>query len=408
MHPPLRALFFVDVPHRFAGAQRSLLAALSRIEEHGVDPLVVFPGPGKCVDRYRATGVRTRIVHAPPALMTFGKVHLRAGWWHRGRTLARAVVPYSVKLARLVVREHIDVIHYNTPRGILAAGLAAKLSRRPAVLHLRGTVPFRGALWAAAQALADRIVLVAHALEGELGAAARARATVVYNGVDIPDLPPADRARAELATTHGISALTDPAVSVCVSLSSPVPFKGLHDLFEAVARLRDAGRRLLLLCAGEGQDRRYLDWLDALRRRLGLTEVVHMLGYVADPLALLAAADLCVLSSVDRVTINLPDGHVIEGASNEGLPRTILEAMACGVPVVATDIAGVREQVEDGVTGHIVPQADPAAFAAALERALADTDWRRAAGTRAREIARTRFSVPQAAAGLATALRRGE
>ncbi|RMG22269.1 MAG: glycosyltransferase [Armatimonadetes bacterium] len=163
---------------------------------------------------------------------------------------------------------------------------------------------------------------------------------------------------------------------------------------------------MLLLCAGEGQDRRYLDWLDALRRQLGLTDVVHMLGYVGNPLELLAAADLCVLSSVDRVTIDLPDGDVIEGASNEGLPRTILEAMACGVPVVATDIAGVREQVEDGVTGHIVPQADPAAFAAALERALADTDWRRAAGTRAREIARTRFSVPQAAAGLATALRR--
>src|SRR2546423_1565760 len=114
----LRALFFLDVPHRLAGGQRSLLAALQRIAAHGVDPLVVFPGPGMCVDAYRAAGLRTVIVPAPDSLMVFGKKYLKLGLVRRAFVLLGDVIPYCRTLAELVARESIDVLHFNSPRAI--------------------------------------------------------------------------------------------------------------------------------------------------------------------------------------------------------------------------------------------------------------------------------------------------
>ena len=73
----VKALFFGDTPHRLAGAQRSLLAALRRIGEHGIDPLVVFPAGGAVVDAYREAGVPVRIVEAPPVYTSFNKQVLR-------------------------------------------------------------------------------------------------------------------------------------------------------------------------------------------------------------------------------------------------------------------------------------------------------------------------------------------
>jgi glycosyltransferase involved in cell wall biosynthesis len=78
--------------------------------------------------------------------------------------------------------------------------------------------------------------------------------------------------------------------------------------------------------------------------------------------------------------------------------------MALGVPVVTTDTGGVREQVEEGVTGFVVPPGDPGALADALARVAADPAWRARAQGRAREIVGERFSVEAATAGLAAVL----
>ncbi len=401
----MRALFFVETPHRLAGAQRSLMVALTRVAAHGIEPLAVFPGPGAVEEAYRAAGIPTRIIAAPPSLLLFNKRLLALGARARAGVLVRELIPYWRQLASEVRAGGFEVVHFNTPRGILVGGAAAKLARRPTVLHLRGAADdFGGPYWAAAQLLATRIVLVARAILPSISAPFRGRASVVYNGVKTQ--PPRDQAvaRRALAERLGDPRIVNLGETLFVSLSSLTPFKGLHHLLEAAARLRAQGVSARYVFAGGGGDTRYERFLIGRRAALGLDDIVHVVGFVPDPLELLAAADAAVLPSVHREMLEI-EGQVIDVRGTEGLPRSILEALSLGVPVVASRVQGVVEQLEDGITGLIVPPGDADALARGLARVAGDAAWRSAAGPAGRAAVEKRFTIDAAAAGLARVLR---
>lgn len=163
------------------------------------------------------------------------------------------------------------------------------------------------------------------------------RARVVVNPVapapqDIPEPPPRSRSGPELL---GLGRLN--------------PQKGFDVLIRAFARLDPAlGARLTIV--GGGPERPALERLAA---ETGVGERIAFAGETADPLAALVACDLFVLSS-----------------RFEGMPGVLIEAMACGRPVVATDLPSVRELVE-GLPAPLAPPGDPDALAAAIARALA-------------------------------------
>jgi glycosyltransferase involved in cell wall biosynthesis len=207
-----------------------------------------------------------------------------------------------------------------------------------------------------------------------------------------------------LAARIGVPGLATSDDALFVSLSSFTPFKGLHHLLSTAAILRDRGVRAHYVLAGGGGDASYERFVLARRSELGLDDIVHVLGFVADPLAVLAAADAAVLPSVDHEQLVI-DGVTHDVHGTEGLPRTILEALSLGVPVVATRVQGVVEQIEDGKTGRIVPPSEPAAFADALAAVASDPAWREAAGVAGRKTAHERFTVDAAARGLASVLR---
>ncbi|HEY4122804.1 MAG TPA: glycosyltransferase family 4 protein [Byssovorax sp.] len=398
-----RALFFVDTPHRLAGSQRSLLAALARVNEHGVDPLLVVPADGIVVERARAAGVRVRVVDAPPSFHVYDRRLVDRGWASQAVVFASEVVPFGATLARVADDERADVLHFNTPRGIVTGGAAAGLSGRRAVLHLRGHAAIPRPYWLFAQALADRFLLVARALLPDLSPSAARRAEVVYNGVVAPPVVPRAEARARIAAAHEIA--LDDDVPIVLSLSSFTPFKGLHHLLEALARLAARGAAFHAIFAGGVVGDAYEGWLRRRVDELSLGERVRFVGFVSSTEALLAAADVLALPSVERETLAF-EGRTIDVRGTEGLPRSVLEAMISGRCVVASRVAGVEEQIEDGVTGFVVPPGDVDALTAALSRALADPSLRAAIGERAREVAASRFSVDAAAGGLARALQR--
>jgi glycosyltransferase involved in cell wall biosynthesis len=140
-----------------------------------------------------------------------------------------------------------------------------------------------------------------------------------------------------------------------------VPIKDHATLLHAVATVPDVH----LAVIGDGELRAELQ---ALTTTLGLDDRVHFVGWWLDMPAALVDLDVALLSS-----------------RNEGTPVALIEAAACAIPAVATDVGGVRAVVEDGVTGLLVPPARPDELAAALGRLLADPARRRRMGEGARD-----------------------
>ena len=241
--------------------------------------------------------------------------------------------------------------HYFFPDGV-AAMLLGKWFDRPVVITARGSdiavlsgyaVPRRMIRWAAREASA--VVTVARALKNALIAldVDGDKIVVLRNGVDLKHFTPMDR--------HAVRQQLELSADepVIVSVGRLVPLKG-HDLvIEAIAAL--PGVRLLI--AGSGSEQGALERLAA---RLSVSDRVRFLGQVAhDALPrVYSAADALVLAS-----------------SSEGWANVLLEAMACGTPVVATDVGGSAEVVAAPEAGRIVGERSSRAIAAALGKLLA-------------------------------------
>ena len=216
-------------------------------------------------------------------------------------------------------------------------------------------------LWAdrLMSAFTTTTICVAH---GELSAGLSARTcrpdrtVVIHNGVplDVPRRPPGG---------------TDPVTLLSVGrMRAP---KDLFTLVRAMADLEPGSARLRI--AGDGPDRAAVA---AEVERLGLGGTVELLGTRDDVPALLADADVFVLAS-----------------DSEGLPMSVLEAMAAGLPVVASAVGGVPELVLDGETGILVGPRDTAALAGALARLVADSALRDRLGAAGRLRVEREFSL---------------
>ena len=148
--------------------------------------------------------------------------------------------------------------------------------------------------------------------------------------------------------------------------------KGHRHLIDACARLRDRGVAFDCRLVGYGHLQRALE---CQIRDLGLEDLVRIAGPMPRPevARLLGESDVVALTSVQ-----------VRSGSREGIPVALMEAMACGLPVVASRLSGIPELVEDGVTGCLVPPGDPDAIATAMERLAANPALREQLGRDAR------------------------
>jgi glycosyltransferase involved in cell wall biosynthesis len=149
--------------------------------------------------------------------------------------------------------------------------------------------------------------------------------------------------------------------------------KRTEDLLDTLASLRERGVDALLLLVGDGVDRERLEQLAYGR---GLAKACLFVGYQQDVAPWYAVCDAVVLTS-----------------ANEGTPVTVIEALAASRPVVATNVGGVPDVVEDGVTGFLVRRGDTHALAERLELLARDENRRRTMGERGRDSVLERYAV---------------
>jgi glycosyltransferase involved in cell wall biosynthesis len=218
---------------------------------------------------------------------------------------------------------------------------------------------------------AAAVVAVSHATRDALEAAGVPpdRLHLAENGVDAEAvLEQARAARDEIRASWGASE----GERVVLSLGRLSPEKGHCVLLDAAARLSSTPMRLVLV--GDGPSRHALAAVASGDSR------VRFEGWRDDPWRCLGAADLFVLPSL-----------------REGLPVALLEAMAVGVPVVATRVGGVPHALDGGSCGTLVPPGDPSALATALLDALADPEQGAALAQRARARVRARYGIDRQA-----------
>jgi colanic acid/amylovoran biosynthesis glycosyltransferase len=190
----------------------------------------------------------------------------------------------------------------------------------------------------------------------------------VYNGVDLSQFRPADFRS---------------SVPVIVSIGRLIEKKGFSDLIEACGLLRARGRVFECRIIGEGP----LE--EGLRAQIGAANLgtfVHLMGPQSQTEVATQLAGATIFA--------LPCTREADGGM-DNLPTVIMEAMAAGLPVISTPLAGVPEMVEPGVTGELVPERNPAALAAAIDALLDDLDRMRRLGLRGRQIAGTKFAIQE-------------
>jgi glycosyltransferase involved in cell wall biosynthesis len=339
--------------------------------------------------RLRARGWETVVAHGrvSPGEASLEDAARRAGvHLHPIEQMGRRVSPWSdltvlIRLLRLMRRVQPDVVHTHTAKagalGRVAAALyngARSPRRRCLIVHTFHGHVMHGYFGSVANRLVrvterglasvtDRVVTISDRQRQDIVAryriAAAAKVRVVPLGFELEpllDLPEAELARRLLGVPS--DALVIGFIGRLVSIKQPLA------LVDAFAGLSKSHPHAVLLVVGDGDLRPAVE-RDVARR--GLTRQVVFAGWREDLPTIYAAVDIVALTS-----------------RNEGTPVALIEAMAAARPVVATDVGGVADLVEDGDTGFIVPLDDQRALIDALGRLASDPEERRRLGQNGR------------------------
>jgi glycosyltransferase involved in cell wall biosynthesis len=279
-------------------------------------------------------------------------------------------------LVRLIRAERVSLVHTHSSIDGWIGGMAARWAGTPVVRTRHVSIPIRRGLNPVYRWLADRVITSGEEIRRMVIAAGAPpeRVVAIAAGVALEDfaLP---RASAEVLDSVGMGRRSGgpPIGPIVGSVAMFRGSKGHDHLLDAFARVRARRPEARLLLVGDGGRRA---WAEGLARERGLSDAVTFTGFRTDVPALLGVMDCFALAST----------------RTEGVPQSLLQAGAAGVPVVATRIGGIPEVVEDGVTGLLVPPEDPPALAEAIERVLADPAAAAARARAARKRCEERFS----------------
>jgi sugar transferase (PEP-CTERM/EpsH1 system associated) len=281
------------------------------------------------------------------------------------------------RLIQLIRQHKIHLIHSHEFTANCYSTLAARLAHIPIVctVHGRNYYPQRyyrrlAYRWVArnADALVAVSKNVSQFLQENIGIR-HDTITTIWNGIDLKPFTTKEADRREIRRVLNIK----PEDFVVINVAALFDVKAQEVLLKAAAPILEQNRRTIFLIAGEGPREAYLK---QLAMETGIANHVRFLGFRDDVPSLLRAADVFVLCS-----------------NFEGLPLSVIEAMATGLPVVATNVGGIAELVEHGTSAYLVPPKDPRTLARGILHVMSNSDKATRLGKEARRRARSMFSL---------------
>jgi glycosyltransferase involved in cell wall biosynthesis len=373
---PLRVLFISHSSEMY-GAETSLLTLLRHMDRGHVQPVAVLPGPGPLEERLKRLKIKTFKVGLPL-------------WMGRRRHIPKVMleeIMASLTLRRVIRRERIDAVYTNSIVSFSGA-FAALITGRPHVWHVREILAahpelcfyprydrvlrfvLRSSKLVIANSNATAAQFGIHPLPGKL--------RVVYSGIELEDFA----GPSPFPDIEGVK----PGDWLLAVVGSLQKRKAQDDAIHAVEIAGKAVPGIKLLLVGDG-NREYKDYLRKFASELGISEKVIFAGYR------------------DDVPDILPHCKAVLAPSwEEPLGRAAAEAMASGVPVIGTDSGGLREVIQDGVTGYLVPPRDPSEIAERVISLYRNPETADKMGDRGKEAAREKFSALDYASGIEGAM----
>lgn len=326
-------ILYVETTGEIGGAEVSLLNLLKHIDQY--QPIVVAPKKGPLVAKLQNMKIPVYILPMPQASR-------------------RNSIPWVwsvLRLARLCRRLGVSLVHANHEFANRHAWAAAQLARVPYICHVRNLqteYSFRDYWLGLPKMLIANSETTAQSFARQLRKSQRS--LVIYNGVDLYHF----NGRRVSDETMSFS----PIKFVIAQVGRLVPEKGVHIFIRAIAIVAARYPFVKAVVAGDAAvdgNKVYALKLKQVVSQLGLECNLTFLGYVDDIRKLYGVVDLIVQSS-----------------AVEPFGRTLIEAMAMRVPVIATDVGGPKEIIENGVSGLLIPPNDPQALAKAIERVIED------------------------------------
>jgi glycosyltransferase involved in cell wall biosynthesis len=346
---PLRVTFVEPYPDRFGGSHQVTMLLAQALQARLVAVHVTTPGVGPLTDRLSARGVPWSVTTLPASLMLYGHQTRR---WKAVKAFVRLPATWFRLFREL--RGTTDLLHVNNLRGMLLLAPSARAAGIPVVWHVH-TADHRQIANRIAAALASAIVAPSAAVAQELRGVRPDRIEIVQNCAP-PDAT-------ELVTMEP----RDP--NLIVTATRITPEKGLDILLESLALVVRDEPWVRLRVFGSTHDG-YEDFARQVKQKVTTLNLEGKVEFMGE---------------VERPYRHWLDAAVyVQPSRSEILPMAILEAMAVGLPVVATGVGGVTDLVDHGVTGLLVPPEDPGQLAEAILKLVRDPDMAIRMGSAAR------------------------
>lgn len=316
------------------GGEFSFLDLVARVQDRW-NMVTVVPSDGDLRSRLKEKALRTSVIPLPP---------LRPWFVHK---MLKALAAHL----RISRKFRPDLIYANGSRAAFYGGITGRVLKIPVIWHCRiaTSEAFFDFLLAK---LANRIIANSHAVERRFSSIFRSKVKVVYNGIDLEWIRSVEVPKPEWVLPHW---------KVLLSVGR-ISHSKRHDLvlgaFESIAS-SDPKAQLVLAGSPDTLDPAWWNHLQRLTGRSVFSDRIHWIGPVDDMRPWYRTASVLVMP-----------------AENESFGRVVVEAMACGVPVVAVRSGGVPEIVRDGLDGFLVSAGDLSGIAGAVLKILRDDELR--------------------------------
>lgn len=375
MRPRIKVLN-VLLDDRIGGSHSRIFSMSGELKKENIEYIIAMPdGNGEAHEYAKVAGITSYPCElgTPHFIRDFKTFLLNIRYLYR-------FIPCILSLIKIIKSEDVKIVHLN---GLLCiqGAIAAKLMRRPIVWHLYyGTIYpkylIKG-LRTIIKLAADKVVNISGGTRKYFMMDSSIEDTIIYEPVDLKVFNPDSISQERRNMLKGELGIDEKEI-ILGTVGNVTWVKGYENMIEALAIIKKKYKRIKLLITGKILDTQmeYYSRLKKIASSFGLDGDVHLLGWRTDIPEILSIMDIFILPSL-----------------KEGTPISILEAMSMKVPVIASRVGGIPEQVIDCETGILVTPGDAFEIALSILNLLESTKMRYEMGEKARKIVKKKFSL---------------